>query len=876
MNASSRARRRCRRLKCRGLLNILVVALSAPAFAADAPSHPTVLAGPLAVEGRQPVTRVAEARPERPLPRVKRVVFEMSPKPFADMQEESIRRVCREVFRQWAALVRQADSVAVLLWTADGSEILEYRGRKTDTIEWACYIGLPNPRQPLPRDREKKALHSGAYLYRPDPPVITYGDLAKIVRTFKQVGGDMTGKPIQVGATFDPGGEFARSPFKYEKHNEICLGSTMGKGSWVACHATLHADHESYAGFPHGIPEGTPLGTFLGRQCQHFLTDLGFDYVWFSNGFGFGLETWKTTGPLFDGRRFDASRGAEAREKILEFWKLFRAECPTFPVETRGTNMVTGSDLASNAVPLTRIYSSKFNIVPPPNSPWAALNGDFGLEMVGYMSRIAELPAGRGFPFRYYVHDPWWLNSPWLDRYRREPHDIYLPLAIGRINDHGQVETPDSVALLTIDDSFGRMPDKCPNEIIPHVLAALEDAPDRPGPLVWVYPLEEYETMTFASPARLEEPFFGDWFMRAAVNNTLPLCTVVSSRNFLASMVDGMSHLYDESILIAPVPDAGSALAGALLRHVESGGQTLLYGPLDHAGEDLLRALNLRLAEPIAGPLKVDVRVTTDRLTQGVLPDRLQHRELMSAGGCKEVLRKTADPDTQIIAVVSNDQTQRVAAICRRAGNGGALAWVRGTNSNSYRGGHLLTPEDPRQWFQGDLLMRSALAALGSRIVVVKHRPEQRSPVLSIARHDNGFFLSGYTPDTTVELRLLLPQGAPLLTGMEADIVDGHAAYRMPRAWHRECRVFVKQPQGVVSCVEQTAEEIGLHRRIRIEGLQDAMVCFYPERLGKVTFQPNPQPPFLEGPFLDAMTHDDCWGHYRTAAHVTGTLLISW
>ena len=138
---------------------------------------------------------------------------------------------------------------------------------------------------------------------------------------------------------------------------------------------------------------------------------------------------------------------------------------------------------------MREIYAGKFNLEPPPNSPWAALNGDFGLELAGYMSRIAELPAGQGFPFRYYVHDPWWLNSPWLDRYGREPHDIYLPLSIGRINGRGQVETPESVAFLTIDDSFGRMPDKCPNEVIPHILAALEDAPDRPGPLVWVYPL---------------------------------------------------------------------------------------------------------------------------------------------------------------------------------------------------------------------------------------------------------------------------------------------------------------------------------------------------------------------------------------------------
>ena len=836
-----------------------------------------LLAGALASHGQSPVTRVAELRPPRAVPRIKRVVFEMSPKPFADMKDASIRRVCRDVFRQWAALIRQADSVAILLWTADGSEILQYRGREEDTIEWARYIGIPNPRQPVPRDHEKKALHSGAYLYRPDPPAITYGDLARIVRTFKQVGAEMTGKPIQVGATFDPGGEFASSPFKYQKHNEICLGGTMGQGSWVACYATLHADHESYAGFPHGIPEGTPVGTFFGRQCQHFLTDLGFDYVWFSNGFGFGMETWKTTGPLFDGQHFDASRSREIRDQILAFWKLFRAECPNLPIETRGTNLVTGSDLASNAVPLADIYSGKFNLEPPPNSPWAALDGDFGLELVGYMSRVAELPDGRGFPFRYYLHDPWWLNSPWLDRYGREPHDIYLPLSLGRINERGQVETPESVALLTIDDSFGRMPDKCPNEVIPHLLAALEDAPDRPGPLVWVYPLQEYQAMTFASSARLEEPFFGDWFMRAAVNNTLPLCTVVSSKNFLAS-IDAKPHAYDESILVTPAPDAGSALAETLLRHVRCGGQALLYGPLDHAGVDLLEALDLRLAEPIGGSLKIDLRLSTDRLTQGTLPDQIEHRELMSAGGCREVLREGTDRDTQIVAVVSKGASERIAALARRpaAWNGGAVAWVRGTNSASYRGGHLLAPDDPKQWFQGELLMRSALAALGSRIALVKHRPEQRNPVLSIARHDNGFFFSGCTPDTTVELRLLLPQGAPVLTGMEADFIEGQAAYRMPRAWHRECRVFVKQPQGVVSCVEQTAEEIGLHRRLRLEGLEDAAVCFYPERLGKVTFQPHPQYPFLEGPFLDAKTHDDRLGHRLTAEHVTGTLLISW
>ena len=104
------------------------------------------------------------------MPRIKRVVFEMSPKPFADMKDESIRRVCREVFRQWAALIRQADSVAILLWTADGSEILEYRGRKDDPIEWARYIGLPNPRQPCRATARKRPCTAGPTCTAPIRP----------------------------------------------------------------------------------------------------------------------------------------------------------------------------------------------------------------------------------------------------------------------------------------------------------------------------------------------------------------------------------------------------------------------------------------------------------------------------------------------------------------------------------------------------------------------------------------------------------------------------------------------------------------------------------------------------------------------------------
>ena len=807
------------------------------------------------------------------------VTLEMSLKPFAGLDEQHIRGVCRRAFTQWLPLIQHAAGSSVMLWTADGSEILDYRGRMEDELEWARYIGGANPRASVPGDPQGICLHSRPYPYRDNPPVVTYGDLARIVGLLRQVGSQVTGKPVRVGATFDPGPEFAKSPFKYERHPEICLAGTMGRASFACCYATLHADDVAYAGYPDGIPEGTALGEFLGRQSTHFLRDLGFDYLWLSNGFGFGLETWATTGAIFDGETFAAERVGETAEKILEFWRSFRRECPDYPLETRGTNLTTGIDLASDAVPIREIYQGGFDLAPPPNSPWAALNGDFGFELIGYMSHIARVPED-GYPFRYYVHDPWWLNSPWLDRYGREPHDIYLPLSVSRVDDAGQVKTATAVELLSIDDSYGRMPDKCPLEVIGHINAALEHFPDRPGPLVWVYPFDEYHDMTLAPEPRLREVFFGDWFMRAAVNDGLPLNTVVSTRALLGSL-QSVPSLYDGSVLVSILPDAGSDLAEALARWVGRGGRALLYGPAEHADPELLRMMNVATARPISGEMTVELLHDTDVVRQGAYPDKLNHRELLSAGGLRGVPGDETDPHSRVLAWVTSGGQRRLAATYREDPdwNGGALAWVRGTNSNHYsKGAHLLTPDDPALWFQSGRLMRLALSRFGFVFAAAKRLPGQRDPLTCVARHDNGFFFSGYTPDTTVELRLGFPQGAPLLVGYETELVGGLSTYRMPRSWHRECRVFVRQDGGMLSCVEQHSGEIGVSRRLLVRGLQEAEVTFYPESAGsgKVTGIVNAAYPYLQGQFVQFEQTDDGSGRSLRTAGITGSLLISW
>jgi hypothetical protein len=810
------------------------------------------------------------------------VTLEVSLKPFRDPSEAAVRAVCRELFMQWLPLCRHGDRVSVLLWAGDGTEILDYRNDLNACFEWGKWIGRPNRREaPHPNDPGAISPHSRAYLYTDNPPIFTYGWLKGLVAILKDVGHNVTGKPIRVGETFDPGPEFARSAFKYERHPELCLGDTMGSASFACCYATLHADPTPYAGFPEGIPEGTPFGTFLGRQCRIFLPAMGFDYLWLSNGFGFGLETWGLRGAVFDGERFSGERCAEIRTENLAFWQRFRAECPDIPIETRGTNLSTAMDLASDAVPLREIYSGGFGLEPPPNSPWAALNGDFGLELVGWMSHIAEIP-GETFPFRFYTHDPWWLNSPWIDRYGREPHDIYLPMSVSRLDANGQVQVPGSILFLSVDNSYGHMPEDVPNEVIPHVLTGKRDEPDAAGPLLWVYPFGEYHDWTFNEPRRIEEVFFGDWFMRGAVNNGLPLNTVISTRNLVAASTD-KATVFAASILVSPVPAADSAWERALLAHLESGGRLLLYGPVTPASDTLRRALNVSRSEPLEGAFELTLNVATDSFAVTAPATSLKHPALVSGGGLDGILEDASDSGTRVLAAVRRGDASRIAALSRARPewNGGKVAWVRGTVACRIPppSGHLLEPFDPGERFPAEALMRYALQAFGIELLVERDTADQKTPMTCIARRTNGFYFSGFCPDTTTALRLRFPQGAPLMLGMETRLVEGRTRYTMPKAWHRECRVFVEQAEDThLSCREIPSEMVGITRRLAVTGLHDATVRFFHEPGTDSTVQMlcNAGHPWVHGDFVEYDIKQDAMGHCLEARHITGELVVSW
>ncbi|WP_138476687.1 hypothetical protein [Dyadobacter bucti] len=804
------------------------------------------------------------------------ITLEASLKPFKKNDKAYIREVAKEMFVQWHALLRHADTVSVMLWTGDGSEILEYKGTPSQPMEWARYIGNPNTKHAVNSGPKELSIHERAYFYLENPPQFTYGDLKFIVETLKEEGRKVTGKPIRVGETFDPGPEFAKSDFKYKRHPEILGGSAMGHNTMVSCYSVLKADKEPYAGFPNGIPEGTPFGTFLGKQSNKFLKDMGFDFLWLSNGFGFGVEGWSSTGAIFDGKSFDQAKLAATKSKISDFWKFFRTECPDIQIQTRGTNLSTGTDLARDGVDLRSIYKDK-NILPPPNSPWAALDGDFGLEMVGYMSRMAELPDER-YLFRYYTHDPWWINSPWLDRYGREPHDIYLPMSVSRINAKGEVKLPTHLNFLSIDDSYGNMPTQVPDEVTPHILKARYDSPTAPGPLVWVYPFDEYHDWAYKYKDRLPEIYYGDWLVRQAINNGFPLNTIISTGSF-KNVIKNQPKKFSESVLVTIVPDADSELEKSLIAFVKNGGKLMVYGPAGHAGKAFLDLLNLKNAAPLEGEFKITSVYRGDAMTTPY-PDQILHSALFSGGGMTTQIMDTKDAGTRALSQMTQAGQLRDAAWVREKPEwkGGKVVYIRGTNSSKFTGGKLLTPDDPAKLFTGPLLMRYALQEFGMNLDIVKEDPSVKNPVLTIARSNNAFIFSGYNPNSTIQNKFRFPQGAPLLLGLDTKLDQGNSVYTLPTSWNRESRVFVGQNDGIVSLKELHSGEMGISKRFRVSGLKNATVRIYAE--DDITAKDfhaylNANYPWKEGK-ISFKEGDPKLGKHFVVENITGSLVVSW
>ena len=124
--------------------------------------------------------------------------------------------------------------------------------------------------------------------------------------------------------------------------------------------------------------------------------------------------------------------------------------------------------------------------------------------------------------------------------------------------------------------------------------------------------------------------------------------------------------------------------------------------------------------------------------------------------------------------------------------------------------------------------LREALAACGYEITFRK-KVEGKPPTLAISRARNALMFSVYSANTTTAAAFRFPLGAPILCGAECEMENGASVYRFSRGELRECRVFVSQDGGVISCREAAPVNARFRRSIHIAGLSGATVRLFPE-----------------------------------------------
>ena len=467
--------------------------------------------------------------------------------------------------------------------------------------------------------------------------------------------------------------------------------------------------------------------------------------------------------------------------------------------------MSHGIDYATDGVPLNDIYSAEKNMLPPPNSPWAALDGDFGLELMGYMSRIALLP-GKDYLFRYYLHDNWWANSTWYDRYGGQPHDIYLPLAVARIDEEGKMSSPSHMHLLSVDNCFGELPELCAYEPLPHLLKAMKESPDAPSPFVWVYPFEEYSSAN--SEEEIQKMYSEDWFIRGCINNGFALSCVTSTSLF----INHNKELYASSIIVTPVPKADSKFENEILRYEKSGGKVIFYGSAKHAGKAFKEHFGIEISDiGLCGEAEVS--------ENGSNVGTVKINPLICGG---EVFEKST------------------TGSCYLEANGYCLGskkensiWLRGTVSCDLRqGSRLPIPHSAKEYIISEQYMLKASEMFGYS-VKIDNPYFTKNPCMMLHRHNGSFIFSVFMPSTSCSVKFKFPLGAPILDGYDTVLEDGNAVYHFPKAERKECRVFVNQKDGVISCRETAPVSAQYRRTITVEGLQNADIYFLAENYCK-------------------------------------------
>lgn len=740
-----------------------------------------------------------------------RLTLEVSLKPFYATGERELREVCAQLCDNWRGLAHRTELIAFQLFIGDGDEVLNWRGEFGDRINWCDSTGCSNMPQGYnfvhPQAEEK--IGEGL-------PVWTYDDLRTLIRCLKEAASEYLGLPSIVGTIFDAGAEFVESEFKFARHPELMRnGKDLGLdgifGPFVDVTAKLTEDSYGYAAYPDGIPPGgVGFGEFFGRQFRSLADAVGFDYIWFSNGLGFGYTPWETRGPLFDGEAFHPEAFAQTNAAIVRFWRDFDRHSGGMPIGIRGSNTSIGSDLSVFGISVKDVLASANIMMPAPNPPWGSYNP--GLEFAVYLSRMASRPDG-GYPYRFYYNDTWFHSDPWYGYYGAEPFDILMPLKAARINRRGGVDHPSAIHLFSLDDDKGGMDESQVFEVTGGFYRAFRAMPDAPGPLTWVYPFRELDEMAKTQPERLGEVYFHDAYVRDIVNQGVPLNTVIASEDLLA-LTEREPEALRDTILLLAAPQAGTALSERVLALLEAGQRAIVYGPLAHADSRLLARLGLTLAAPLAGELALR-GAERAHAYEDETPRRIHHRALTSGGGIAEAKLPSSGGTEVLLEASGSDGDSRAYAVVAQAGEGDAFAWIRGSAGLSR---NTLDTDFPEAQ-----LFHAVLARLGYKLRVKRALPGGRAIVSFISRRDGAYVVTAHKPDDTTHAVYEFPEGAPLFMNAQALVEDSAATYYLGKTAEYEVRCLVRQrKKSVVSCKEGQRTSYRYARNIEIRGLLDA------------------------------------------------------
>jgi hypothetical protein len=321
--------------------------------------------------------------------------------------------------------------------------------------------------------------------------------------------------------------------------------------------------------------------------------------------------------------------------------------------------------------------------------------------------------------------------------------------------------------------------------------------------------------------------------------------------------------------MVSVVPNANSDYENEIIYFIEEGGKVIFYGSVDRASQRFLDLINIDISSPVSGELDLHSDINLDSFEEFGYSGKINHRELISAGAIDTVIRDSAR-DVRPLAYAGDKVIGTYAK---------SYAWLRGTSSNKYiKGRSLLTPDNQREYFLGEILMRYALDKLGYSIAFEKADPTVKNPVVMISRCDNAYMFSVYTPNTTAATKFKFPLGAPVLLGYEAKIKEGYSIYNFPRAEHRECRIFIGQQDGIVSCREIPPVSYQMRRRIKVSGLKNATIRFFAEKYCENNIDAvcnSNSDYYFTGDSFDGGYKTDEYGTYYEANNITGEIVFS-